>query len=384
MYVLADGASGGEWWGTMPDEELNGGSPADVADTPVQGVEAASGVDTAVIDEGEIPTADELREVMGLPKDPLAEDPNLVTPKPGEEKETAKGVLLASRTKDEETDTARPEEEKETAKAREDEEPDTAKPEGEEVQKRINELTARAKTAEEGLRQAQADLAEAKSRAESGAKPDRQDEAAPGRGPDLFGLDAEGLAEVQRCERVRDWALANPDGGELPGPDGQPEFISPARAGAALAEAQATIAAIRVHSRERWQQAKAATDDYVKQVYPALADAKSEDAQAMARTLKALPELGRVPDAKVWIGRMLRGFRAEQEELKQRQAAAATPAAKPRVVPVAPAAGVVPRAATSRTQPTTSRRDERLAELRRRAQGGDPAAMEEYFAVTAD
>lgn len=377
--------AGGTGCSTMPDiEELPGGSPVGVSDAPEQGELEASGVDTAV-DQQEIPSADELRDIMGLPKTgTLAESPDApdTTGDTGQETGETDAETTDQGTKglkDQGTEAgAEPEAGVKPDTDAETETKPEPKAETPEFQKRIDELTAARKSAEEKAAALEAENEELR---KSGVKPDPQAEALA-RSPDYYGLSAEELTEVKRHERVRAWALENPEGGELPGPDGKPEFISAARVQAALSESSASLATVKVMSRQRFQQAQAQTDEYVKQVYPELADPRSEDAKAMERTFQALPELRTRPDAKVWIGRLFRGFHAEQEDIKKRQAAATAPAAKPAALPRAPAAGVVPRAASIRTQPPASRRDEHLAALRLRAAKGDKAAQEEYFAET--
>lgn len=333
----------------------------------------------------EIPSAAELAVLLGMAPAPAPEAPTSKDQTPISEEETAAPAVA-------EPMAGKPAGEADAAAGETPEgaAPET-KPEGEakpeaEVPEKTEE-PAQPDPLKKQIEELQAEIAALKAaKPEPKQEPvDRAQETAPAVVParaEFFGLDALTLQEVRAAEKVKRWAEANPEGGEVAGADGQPENITPARVQALLSESNGILAAARQAGRERFTQAQRQADEYVRVHYPTLADKRSEDYAAYERVIALMPQLKEAPDVKVQVGRLLRGFRAEQEEIKQRQAAAQPKApAKETAVPRAPAAGVVPRAAVVRTKPQTSQRDTQLAELHKRASEGDQAAAEQYFAM---
>lgn len=359
---LARGKSGVDGRG-MPDPEKDtghnqsatgdgrqetGGAAVAELEAPASAEPTAGDLmDTETAQMSEVPSAAELAALMGRPE--LA--PASAEPAAGEPAEEVP--------------------------AAEEEVPPPAEPE-----KPADDFAAKLKSAEEARDAAIAETEKLRKEAEARVeKPEPKPLPVPPQA-DFFGLDAQVLAEVRTAQKVRDWVNDNPEGGEIIGEGNQPMVVSAAQAQAALAKSEATLAAARMAGKANFTQAERVAESYAREQYPNLSDPKHADHAAYERVMALMPELANFPDRKVWVGRMLRGYNAEQEAIKKAQAAAVETPAKETTVPKAPAVVATPRAQTTRTKPSGNKRQEFLADLKRRADSGDRAAALQYFAET--
>lgn len=252
--------------------------------------------------------------------------------------------------------------EEQTEDAEESEESDSPDPSGEEepedkadrslakMNKRVDKLTARAKSAEEQAAALQAELASAKE-ALAKAQPiivqDTADPLADITTP--ADLDAKIASANTVLDAVPDLiAKAEMEGGEVEVPMGNgatQKFTS-----AQLRERlQVAKSIVRGESAKRsyFQQRETYIAE-AKTAYPEIFQEGSQLRQTMQATLRQLPALARLPNLELIIGDALRGQAArfaEAETLVKAKAKAATPAPKPAAKAVAAPKVVAPSAA---------------------------------------
>ena len=194
------------------------------------------------------------------------------------------------------------------------EEADDEKPAaGEKVQKRIDKLTARAKTAEEKVTAAEAELekvrAEAAELREAGGRPEIV--AAPSAQNPLSDVpDVARLAErVDSAQAVKRWCIENPDGGTVRDKDGREVEFEPAQVRKMLADAEELLT-VHAPRRERFLSENEAHTKTAREVYPEMFKRGTEMEKTFQNLVKAWPEVTRFPDYHLVLGDYIAGFGA--------------------------------------------------------------------------
>ena len=216
---------------------------------------------------------------------------------------------------------------------------ETGKPAGsEKVQKRIDKLTARAKTAEEAKAAAETELERVKAEAEelrnSGGKPEVV--SAPTAANPLSDVSdpAELAARVNNAVAVKRWCIENPEGGTVKNKGGEDVEIEPAQARKMLADAEELLT-IHAPRRERFLAESETHAKVARESYPEMFKKGSESEKAYQNLLRAWPEVTRFPDYQVVLGDYLTGFNARTAK-KPDAGKPAAEAKKPAIAPPVP------------------------------------------------
>lgn len=245
------------------------------------------------------------------------------------------------------------------------------------AQRRVDKLTARAKSLEEKLAQAEADLAELRT---SPATPDQPVGAVPSSesplsnvttGGDLDHLANEAKRLVRSIDRFRRGAL-RPDERSAFEADlkrygiWNQESEEPDAAGLADLEYRAQdMLQEHIPARRRWLTDQAAIQPTVKQLFPELLDKTSPDYARSQEIVKAIPVLRSFPNWQILVGTFIAGQRALEEKFKAKPKATKAAAAAPKVA-AAPVAAAAARPVNG---------DGISQEVRDRARAGDKEAM---------
>lgn len=237
-----------------------------------------------------------------------------------------------------------PEETEETDEEESDDEAEAQAPEPAAVKKlhkRVDKLTARAKSAEEQAATLQAELAATKdalTRAQPIVVQDAADPLADVQS--VNELESRIAAANTVLDNVPDLiAKADMEGGEIDVPmgDGSTRRFSKAELQERLRTARAILKA--EPQRRNYFAARETYQQEARQVYPELFQNESPARKMMLETLKAYPGIAKLPNLELIIGDAIRGqaLRFQQAEAVQKKAAAkakpAAPAAKPAVAP---------------------------------------------------
>jgi len=205
----------------------------------------------------------------------------------------------------------------------------------ESARKRIGEITAKRREAEEASAAKDAEIAELRQALE--AKPASVPPAAvPGAMPLAHVMDPRQLeSELDSALSIREWVLANPEGGDFPLADGSVKPVSAEDARAALARTDRMINQ-HIPQRKQWLAEHAQHAAKAREVYPDLFKKGTEENVMLQNLIQAWPEVTRFVDFETIAGRYIRGMRAEQEALKGTSAkqTAETTAKKPNAAKV--------------------------------------------------
>ena len=258
--------------------------------------------------------------------------------------------------------------------------------------KRINKLTARAKTAEETSAKAVSDaVAEREARiAELEAKLTQTTPASPAEAPVPTSAEtplahvenaAQLQEEIARAKRIRAWAITHWDG--VDPETGDPVEVPDGKGGTRVA----TAAEIRSHfsrcdevlnehapARAEFLRQRTEQIELAKTEYPALFDTKSDEHRLFQQVLQALPEIRRFADPEVFVGEWLEGHRAR---MQRGETPKPTPIKQPERAPAAPVTKTpVPKVSTDKLVRTKA-----LEEVLQ--SGGSSDAIERFFMATA-
>jgi hypothetical protein len=258
--------------------------------------------------------------------------------------------------------------------------------------KRINKLTARAKTAEETSAKAVSDaVAEREARiAELEAKLTQTTPASPAEAPVPTSAEtplahvenaAQLQEEIARAKRIRAWAITHWDG--VDPETGDPVEVPDGNGGTRVA----TAAEIRSHfsrcdevlnehapARAEFLRQRTEQIELARTEYPALFDTKSDEHRLFQQVLQALPEIRRFADPEVFVGEWLEGHRAR---MQRGETPKPTPIKQPERAPAAPVTKTpVPKVATDKLVRTKA-----LEEVFQ--SGGSADAIERFFLATA-
>lgn len=250
---------------------------------------------------------------------------------------------------------------------------------------RIDELTARAKTAQDELAQARERLAAYEARDVNRLEPDV-----------LEAIDDPAALETQRSRwsKLHEWAIRHEHAeiAELPdGKGGKQEF---GREEISALKAQTySLLNEAAPKRQQFLQTRAQVDAYATQAYPWLANTKAGDGAVVAKLLTDLPVLRTLPGGKLlasdaFIGGVLRthGITISKELVERLAKEAKAKAGAPRAASARPVAPVRAPAAPARAGIIPPRRDDRQlrqkqADKRMIREGGSVASLADSIAA---
>jgi hypothetical protein len=203
------------------------------------------------------------------------------------------------------------------------------------VQKRIDQLTARSKTAEEKAAKLEAELTELQ------AKFKAPPPAAPTPANPLASIET--IDELQKryelAQTAKDWAIQNLDGGEVDLGEGKSTLMDGQQVKALYARADKMLTKWIPH-QVQFLQAKADFDRQAQKSYPQLFKAGSNEQAEYHEWLRLAPEVRKFPDVALIVGDAMAGRAMRMSKTKAGQKnsngqtpplAKSTPAASPRV-----------------------------------------------------
>jgi hypothetical protein len=262
----------------------------------------------------------ELKEVFGeppaQPEQPGATATEPVAPETATEVQIPEGL--------------KPEEEKPP-------EPEPKKDEPDKVQKRIDELTAKRKAAEERVANLETELNDLKSKYQ--APPP----LAPTPANPLSDIDSEAdlATRINNILEAKTWAIEHLDGGQVSDGKGGTQWLDGPAVKSILANAEMMLTK-HIPVRREFLANKKVFVSEARREYPALYREGTEAYQTRLTWLKALPECANFPDIDLIIGDAIVGQKIRFDRIKARSAngklpqnqqplAAPAPAASPRV-----------------------------------------------------
>jgi hypothetical protein len=245
----------------------------------------------------------------------------------------------------------------------------------EKLEKRIDKLTRKRKEAETAAEQLRAEneslKAEVEKRSAIKLEPTDDDPLADIESAD--DLDA----KVSAAKKVRSWALANPDGATVTGPDGTERYVDRAEMAKYIAQTDALLTDHAPSRREYLREREAILPE-AKSAYPDLFKAGTQAHKVMIETLKRVPALKRLPNYEMIVGDALAGMSVRMAAATKSDAAGtpkkSTPA--PGTKKIAPA---IPKATASRPPSTSGKA--KNSSLDRVIAGGGIDDLANYFAA---
>lgn len=261
----------------------------------------------------------------------------------------------------------------------EDEDPETAEvPAVKKLAKRVDKLTARAKSAEEQAATLQSELAATKdalAKAQPIVVQDTSDPLADVTTADV--LDTRLAAANTVLDNVPDLiAQADMEGGEVEVPmgDGSTRKFTKQELQDRLRVARQILKA--EPARRNYLAQRETFQQEARQVYPELFQEDSQQRQMMLATLKAYPGIAKLPNLELIIGDAIRGqaLRFQQSEALQKKAASAK--AKP-VANMAAKPAVAPKVVSPSAAPKTKIKADPLEALKK---SGNRDAAENFVA----
>jgi hypothetical protein len=221
------------------------------------------------------------------------------------------------------------------------EEPPSPEPEpkkDDKIQKRIDELTAKRKAAEERATALETELSDLKSK--FSAPPP----VAPTAANPLADIETETdlVARANHIQEAKSWAIQNLDGGNVSDGKGGVQFVDGQTVKAILANAELMLSK-HLPERKDFLVNKRVFDNEAKREYPALFKEGSEASNTFKQWLTVFPECRRYPDIALIVGDALVGQKIRSDRAKartnngklppasQQPLAIPAPAASPRV-----------------------------------------------------
>lgn len=226
--------------------------------------------------------------------------------------------------------------------------PEEEKPVGEEakkddglsekVQKRIDELTAKRKTAEERASALEAELTELKSKYQA-PPPVAPTEASP-----LADIetDADLAKKFNYIQEAKSWCIQHLDGGQVEDGKGGQQFVDGATVKKILANAEMMLSK-HIPERKDFIAAKKAFDTEAKREYPAIFKEGSEPNKVYNQWCTIFPECRRYPDIALIVGDALVGQKIRLDRAKSRNGKLPTSAQAPLATPAPAASPRVPQ-----------------------------------------
>ena len=200
------------------------------------------------------------------------------------------------------------------------------------VQKRIDKLIAKQREAEERAEATGSELEQvkqAKAELEAQLNQTTRPILSPTADNPLADVDSEDALEqrIQNAQAVRRWALKNSDGATIQKPDGSEQFVSSDEVRDYLVKAD-DIITVHAPARKQWINNRVPSISSAQNLFPEMFKAGSPANQAYQATIKAAPDMLKIPQHELWIGLALYG---EQQLLAQRRANEAKSSAENRV-----------------------------------------------------
>lgn len=261
----------------------------------------------------------------------------------------------------------------------EDEDPESAEaPAVKKLAKRVDKLTARAKSAEEQAASLQAELAAAKdalTRAQPIVVQDAADPLADVTTPEA--LESRLAAANTVLDNVPDLiAQADMEGGEVEVPmgDGSTRKFTKQELQERLRVARQILKA--EPARRNYLAQRESYQHEARQVYPELFQEDSQARQMMLATLKAYPGIAKLPNLELIIGDAFRGQALRFQQFEALQKKAATAKAKP-AAPAAAKPAVAPKVVSPSAAPKTKSKADPLEALKK---SGNRDAAENFVA----
>lgn len=204
------------------------------------------------------------------------------------------------------------------------------------VQKRIDELTARRKTAEERVTSLEAELTDLKTKFQAPSP------VAPTPASPLADIetDSDLAARTNHILEAKSWAIQNLDGGQVADGKGGTQWIDGPTVKSILANAE-TMLSKHIPERREFIANKKVWDAEARREYPALFKEGTEPYKVFQTWMNVFPECRKFPDTAIIIGDALVGKQIRENRAKARNGklppsnqhplAAPAPHASPRV-----------------------------------------------------
>lgn len=196
-------------------------------------------------------------------------------------------------------------EDEESGESEEDAEAGHELPHG--AQKRIDKLTARAKTAEEKLQALEQELTQL-----------RNSQAVEPVDPDNRFADVEDVAALRKkgveAQEILDWCEDNADGGVITNSKGE-ETEYTAEQVKEIRKAARRAINIELPAQSQYIAARQQFDPIAEQAYPWLKDKSSQEFQFYQTVLRVLPQIKRIPEFKLVVGDWIKGKAAREAEV---------------------------------------------------------------------
>lgn len=322
---------------------------------------------------------DETPATEEVAQEAVADETPDITPEDQPEENDAPETDAEDSTEESEQPEEDPAEDDTDEEPAEDEDPEsTEAPAVKKLAKRVDKLTARAKSAEEQATSLQAELAAAKdalTRAQPIVVQDAADPLADVTTPEA--LESRLAAANTVLDNVPDLiAQADMEGGEVEVPvgDGSTRKFTKQELQERLRVARQILKA--EPARRNYLAQRESYQHEARQVYPELFQEDSQARQMMLATLKAYPGIAKLPNLELIIGDAIRGQALRFQQVEALQKKAATAKAKP-AAPAAAKPAVAPKVVSPSAAPKTKSKADPLEALKK---SGNRDAAENFVA----
>lgn len=326
-----------------------------------------------------LPTVDENPATEEVAQEAVADETPDITPEDQPQETDAPETDAEDSTEESEQPEEDPAEDDTDEEPAEDEDPEsTEAPAVKKLAKRVDKLTARAKSAEEQAASLQAELAAAKdalTRAQPIVVQDAADPLADVTTPEA--LESRLAAANTVLDNVPDLiAQADMEGGEVEVPmgDGSTRKFTKQELQERLRVARQILKA--EPARRNYLAQRESYQHEARQVYPELFQEDSQARQMMLATLKAYPGIAKLPNLELIIGDAIRGQALRFQQVEALQKKAATAKAKP-AAPAAAKPAVAPKVVSPSAAPKTKSKADPLEALKK---SGNRDAAENFVA----
>jgi len=208
----------------------------------------------------------------------------------------------------------------------------------EKVQKRIDELTAKRKSAEERASALEAELTDLKAKFQAPAP------VAPS--PENPLADIETEADLSKrfnlIQEAKAWCFKHLDGGEVPDGQGGKKWVDGNAVKGYLADAEMMLSTY-IPARKEFIAAKKVFDSEAKREYPALFKEGTQPHKVYNQWCTLFPECRRYPDIALIVGDALVGQKIREDRAKNRNGQLPASAQKPLSTPAPAASPKVPQ-----------------------------------------
>jgi len=184
------------------------------------------------------------------------------------------------------------------------------------LQKRVNKLTSRAKSAEEARTGLETEVKDLKEKLEKAAPVMLQP---TGTDPLSDLMTPEAVNDrVGQMKQLREWCLENLEGGTVN--NGKEDVELSAKDVRKRLTYAEQIINEQAPARLQYLQQLGSCEKMAREIFPALFDDKTEDSKIASNFLRACPEIMRLPNYQTIIGDALRGMRVREKEAEAAKA----------------------------------------------------------------